>query len=132
MGTGYRKSAGAVFNLHYHFVWCPKYRRPVLTGAIAERLGVLLSEKAATLALGIEALEILPDHVHLFVSAPPTEAPQHLANQFKGYTSHVLREEFPALKSRLPSLWSRSYYASSAGHLSNEAIQRYIEAQKRS
>ena len=74
----------------------------------------------------------MPDHLHLFVDCPPTLAPQQLANQFKGYTSRVLRDEFPHLRSRLPSLWSRSYYVGSAGHVSTETIQNYIEQQKRS
>jgi putative transposase len=130
--TRYRKHAGGVSTLHYHFVWCPKYRRKVLTGAIAARLSELLRQKANELGVEIEGLEVLPDHVHLFVAAAPTDAPQYLANQFKGYTSRVLREEFPALKSRLPSLWSRSYYVGSAGLVSAETIQKYIEQQKRS
>ena len=130
--TRYTKHAGSLYTLHYHFVWCPKYRRKVLHEAIADRLKALLYEKAAALGVTIEGLEVMPDHVHLFVSAPPTQAPQHLANQFKGYTSRILRDEFPALKRRLPSLWSRSYYVGSAGHVSTEAIQCYIEQQKRS
>lgn len=130
--TRYIRHAGGVYTLHYHFVWCPKYRRKVLHGPIADRLKVLLYEKAAALGVTIEGLEVMPDQVHLLVSAAPTEAPQHLANQFKGYTSHVLRDEFPGLKSRLPSLWSRSYYVGSAGHVSAESIQKYIEQQKRS
>jgi putative transposase len=130
--TRYRKHAGDVSTLHYHFVWCPKYRRKVLTGAIAARLEELLRQKANQLGVEIESLEVLPDHVHLFVAAAPTDAPQYLANQFKGYTSRVLREEFPSLKSRLPSLWSRSYYVGSAGHVSASTIQNYIEQQKRS
>jgi putative transposase len=128
----YKRHAGGVSTLHYHFVWCPKYRRAVLVGSVADRLTTLLYEKAQALATQIEALEIMPDHVHLFVCAPPTEAPQHLVNQFKGYTSRVLRTEFPRLKSRLPSLWSRSYYVGSAGHVSADTIQKYIEQQKRS
>jgi putative transposase len=130
--TRYKKHMGGVSTLQYHFVWCPKYRRKVLHGAIAERLKELLREKATELDITIEGLEVLPDYVHLFVAASPTDAPQYLANQFKGYTSRVLREEFPALKSRLPSLWSRSYYVGSAGHVSTETIQKYIEQQKRS
>ena len=130
--TRYKKHAGGVFMLHYHFVWCPKYRRKVLQGAIAERLKELLREKANALGVEIEGLEVLPDHVHLCVAAAPTDAPQYLANQFKGYTSRVLRDEFPALKSRLPSLWSRSYYVGSAGQVSADTIQKYIEQQKRS
>jgi putative transposase len=130
--TRYKKHAGGVYTLHYHFVWCPKYQRRVLHGAIAERLKELLHEKAQALGVTVEGLEVLPDHVHLFIAAPPTDAPQYLANQFKGYTSRVLRDEFPSLKSRLPSLWSRSYYVGSAGHVSADTIQKYIEQQKRS
>lgn len=130
--TRYKKHAGGIYTLHYHFVWCPKYRRKVLHGAIAERLKELLREKADELGVTVEGLEVLPDHVHLFVAASPTDAPQYLANQFKGYTSRVLCDEFPGLKSRLPSLWSRSYYVGSAGHVSADTIQKYIEQQKRS
>lgn len=130
--TRYKKHVGGVYSLHYHFVWCPKYRRKVLQGAIAERLKELLHQKADQLDVTVEGLEILPNHVHLFVAASPTDAPQYLANQFKGYTSRLLREEFPDLKSRLPSLWSRSYYVGSAGHVSADTIQKYIQQQKRS
>jgi len=130
--TRYTKHAGGVSTLHYHFVWCPKYRRKLLTGAIAARLEELLRHKANELGVQIQGLEVLPDYVHLFVTAAPTDAPQYLANQFKGYSSRVLREEFPAVKSRLPSLWSRSYYVGSAGHVSADTIQNYIEQQKRS
>ena len=128
----YRHIRGSVSTINCHFVWCPKYRRKVLTGAVAERLKELLYEKAAELYCTIKALDVLPDPLHLFVDCPPIYAPQQLANQFKGYTSRVLRDEFPHLRSRLPSLWSRSYYVGSAGHVSTETIQHYIEQQKRS
>ena len=90
----------------------------------------MLQAEARGLAVTIEALEIMPDHVHLFVAADPTDAPQRLANQFKGYTSRLLRQKYPELRSRLPNLWSRSYYVGSAGHVSEETVKRYIEAQK--
>jgi putative transposase len=128
--TRYRKNAGSVFNLHLHLVWCPKYRKPVLVDAVETRLKELLYEKAEALNAQVEGLEIRPDHVHLFVAVAPTDAPQHYANQFKDYTSRVLRQEFPHLKSTLPCLWSRSYYVGSAGHVSVEVIQKYIEEQK--
>lgn len=124
--------AGSVGTLHYHLVRCPKYRRPVLHDAVAVRLAELLREKAGTLAVDVEGLEMMPDQAHLFVSAPPILAPQLLANQFKGYTSRNLRGEFPPLKGRLPSLRGRSYYVGSAGHVSAETIQRYITDQRRS
>lgn len=111
-------------------VWCPKYRRPVLEGAIERRLRVLLKSKAKELEMTIHALEIMPDHVHLFIESDTRWSVSEITNRLKGFTSHELREEFPSLKSRLPSLWSRSYYAATVGNVSAETIQRYIESQK--
>ena len=126
----YQKHAGCVFTLKYHMVWCPKYRLPVLTGAVARDLHTLLQKKAEELQVSIEALEIMPDHVGLVVASDPTEAPQRLANQFKGYTSRMLREKYPHLRSRMPSLWSCSYYIGSVGQVSETAVQRFIAEQK--
>jgi len=128
--TAYRKNAGAVFSLKYHVVWCPKYRRAVLTGLVSERLKVLLREKAADEGLVVHVLEVLPDHVHLFVESDPTWAPAAIVGRLKGYTSHILRDEFPHLRSRLPTLWSRSYYAGTVGQVSEAMVRRYIESQK--
>jgi putative transposase len=102
----------------------------VLVGGIEIRLRELLYEKADNMGVQIEALEIMPDHVHLFISADPTEAPQRLANQFKGYTSRILRQEFASLESRLPTLWSRSYYVGSVGYVSEDSVKKYIANQK--
>ena len=126
----YRTSAGCVFTLKYHLVGCRKYRVKVLTGEVAERLKDLLYEKAEENNILIEALEIMPEHVDLFVSVDPTEAPQRIANQFKGYTSRILRKEFAHLRSRMTTLWSRSYYIGSVGHVSEETVKKYIEAQE--
>ena len=126
----YRLNAGAVYSLKYHLVWCPKYRRPVLTENVATRLKDLLHGKANEMGAIVHSLEVMPDHVHLFVESDPTQAPAHIAAQFKGYTSKILRSEFPSLRSRLPTLWSRSYYIASVGSVTALAIQRYIEAQK--
>jgi putative transposase len=126
----YHKTAGSVSTITYHLVWCVKYRKNFLTGKVEKRLKQLLQEKANELECEIVAVEVMPDHVHLFVTALPIHAPQHLANQFKGYTSRVLRQEFDFLRTRIPSLWSRSYYVGSAGHVSADTIQKYIEAQK--
>src|SRR5687768_2743944 len=78
----YAHNAGAAFSLKYHLVWCPKYRRPVLVGDVAARLQVLLTEKAAEMGATLHAMEVLPDHVHLFVESDPTRAPAHIAAQF--------------------------------------------------
>ena len=128
--TEYAQNAGAVYSLKYHLVWCPKYRRPVLTGEIATRLKTVLGEKATQLRAKIHALEVMPEHVHLFLETDPTRAPAHIAFQFKGYTSNILRREFPELRSRLPTLWSRSYFIGSVGSVTATAIQHYIESQR--
>jgi putative transposase len=130
MDARYKKNAGAVFSLKYHVVWCPKYRRPVLEGAVGKRLGVLLRKKASELEMEIHALEIMPDHVHLFVESDPRWCVAEIVNRLKGFTSHELREEFQWLKSRLPTLWSRSYYAGTVGHVSEKTVKAYIENQR--
>ena len=128
--TRYKKNAGAVFTLKYHLVWCPKYRKSILGGDVAKRLKELLYQKAAELNAEIHALEIMPDHVHMFVESDPTLAPAHIAAQFKGFTAKVLRDGFPWVKGRLASLWSRSYYIGSVGHVSEATVKKYIANQK--
>jgi putative transposase len=128
--TRWKTSKTAVYNLGYHVIFCPKYRRPVLVGEIETRLQALLFEKARDLKIDIEELEIMPEHVHLFIKASPSLAPHFIIGQLKGYSSHILRKEFPELKSRLPSLWTRSYYVESVGHISEETVKQYIEDQK--
>jgi putative transposase len=126
----WKKSYTSVYNIAYHLIWCPKYRRKVLVGDIALRLRYLLVEKAEDLECDIQQLEIMPDHVHVFIKATPVLAPQQIVAQLKGFSAHKLRKEFPSLKSRLPSLWTRSYYCESIGHISEDVIRHYIEDQK--
>ncbi|TDC37231.1 IS200/IS605 family transposase [Micromonospora sp. 15K316] len=127
--TEYQTNRGVAYSLGYHVVWCPKYRRPVLVGPVAERLRELIEQKSAEHGWSTVALEVMPDHVHLFVRAGPAASPSYIANQFKGFTSRVLREEFPHLRRRLPTLWSRSYFVWSVGDVSAAAIQKYLETQ---
>lgn len=126
----YAKNNGAVFTLKFHLVWCPKFRRPVLVGPIATRLERLLHQIAKELDATVHALEVMPDHVHLFLESDPTRSVAELVNRFKGRTSHDLRAEFSSLRSRLPTLWSRSYYAGSCGAVTDVSVRRYIEGQK--
>jgi len=126
----YAKNAGAVFSLKYHIVWCPKYRRSVLVDPVDTRLKELIQETADQYGMIIHALEVMPDHVHLFVESDPTLCIAEIVNRFKGVSSRVLRYEFPHLRSRLPTLWSRSYYAGSVGHVSEETVKTYMENQK--
>jgi putative transposase len=120
----------AVYNLTYHFVWTPKYRRAVLEGAVADRCEELLRELVPALGGSLIELVVRPDHIHLFGHFPPALAPHQIAHRLKGATSHTLRKEFPALRSRLPSLWTHSYYVGSTGTVSSETVRKYIEAQR--
>ena len=126
----YAKNSGAVFSLKYHLVWCPKYRRPVLDGAIEKRLREVLEDVRAEHGWTIHALEVMPDHVHLFIESDPIYSVAEIVNRLKGASSRILRSEFPALRSRLPTLWSRSYYAGTVGAVSDAVVRRYIESQK--
>jgi len=126
----YRTNAGAVFSLKYHLVWCPKYRRKVLVAPVNVRLKELIAEIAAEHEMTVHALEVMPDHVHLFVEADPTLCVAEIVNRIKGRSSRILRQEFASLRTRLPTLWSRSYYAGSVGAVSEGVVRRYIEAQK--
>jgi len=124
------KSNTSIHNVAYHLIWCPKYRRKVLDGKVEKRLRQLLKQKAKENGWVIDTMEIMPDHVHIFVKANPVASPHWIVQQFKGYTSNILRKEFPELKSKLPTLWTRSYYCESVGHISEDTIKKYIEDQK--
>jgi putative transposase len=130
MTARYAKNAGAVFSLQLHLVWCPKYRRPVLVHAVASRLETLLHDKVRELELTVHVLEIMSDHVHLFLEFDPRVSAAEIVNRLKGPTSRLLRQEFPFLQSRLPTLWSRSYYVGTSGHVSEATIRKDIESQK--
>ncbi|MBG0766165.1 MAG: IS200/IS605 family transposase [Spirochaetaceae bacterium] len=112
----------AVYSLSYHIVFCPKYRRPVLAG-IEDEVKTLLLEKA-------RELETMPDHLHLSVSSTPAYAPQFVVNQLKGFTSRTLRQRRRWLRSRLPTLWTRSYYIGSVGAVSSDTVSNFIANQK--
>ncbi len=120
-----------VYNIGYHIIWCPKYRRKVLVGDVEARLKELLLKKAEEIGVSIEELQVMPDHVHLFVKAPPVASPHWIVQQLKGYSSHELRAQFKSLRTRLPTLWTRSYYVESCGHISEDTIRKYIEEQKK-
>ena len=122
-------SNSAVFNIGYHLIWCPKYRRKVLVGNVEARLKELLYTKAQEIWTQISQMEVMPDHLHLFVKSTPVNSPHYIVQQLKGFTSRTLRQEFKSLL-RLPSLWTRSYYCESVGHISEATVRKYIEEQK--
>jgi putative transposase len=112
-----------------HYVFCPKYRRSVLTGDVARRLEQVFKEVAEQNSWRIEGLNIRPDHVHLFVRSDPKTPLHKVVRAFKGRSSRILRSEFKHLRSRLPSLWTHAYFVSTAGNVSQQTIKKYIEAQ---
>jgi putative transposase len=112
----------------FHLVWIPKRRKPVLIGGIAKDCRTLILQKCKDKGWEVLELAIKPDHVHLFVRGWPTTAAHEIVKECKGITSHELRDKYPILR-RLPSLWTRSYFAATAGNVSAETIQRYIENQ---
>lgn len=129
MTQQYRHKNTSVSLINYHFVWTPRRRRKVLVGAIETRLKELIDETAKKLDCEVLAIEVMPDHVHLFLSCHPSLAPDQIMFRMKGYSSRVLRQEFPHLL-KMPSLWTRSYFVSTAGNVSSETIKNYIAKQK--
>jgi putative transposase len=114
----------------YHIIWCPKRRRRILRAEIAQRLEHLVNEVADEHTWQVLNLSIQPDHVHLFIRSNPYSLPTDIARLIKGRSSHILREEFPNLQ-HMPSLWTRSTFYSTAGNVSSEIIQKYIERQSK-
>jgi putative transposase len=129
MGQEYRNTTTTVSLINYHFVFCPRYRRKALVKDVDSRFREILKEICDEHDLLIVALEVMPDHVHLFVNAPPSISPSGIMAKVKGVTSRKLRQEFEHLR-HLPSLWTRSFFCSTAGNVSSETIQRYIAEQK--
>ena len=127
-----RKSS-AVYNVNYHFIWCPKYRKPILKEAgIKEFLEDQIHTIAATKECEVLALEVMPDHIHIFISTTPFESPTGIVKVLKGVTALRLFKKFPGLRNKYwkGKLWSPSYYVGTAGHVSAETIQKYIEEQR--
>jgi putative transposase len=126
----YQHERHTVHHVVYHLIWCPKRRRKVLVGPIKARLEQLMREVANERGWTILELAIQPDHVQVFLRGDPYTAPSDIARLMKGRSSRVLREEFPELL-KLPSLWTHSFFVSTAGNVSHEIIQRYIERQSK-
>ncbi len=126
----YHHTRTLVYSCQYHVVFCPKYRRKVLTPPIDTRLKELLLEKQEEYGYRVPDMEVMPDHVHLLLDVNPQIGIDKIVRQIKGYTAHTIRKEFPRMKSRLPSLWTRSRFISTVGTVSLEVVKRYIEDQK--
>jgi len=126
------KSSSAVYNINYHIVWCPKYRHNLLVREIKDFLVECIETIATTKGWKVLELRVQPDHIHLFISAPPLDSPIAIVKILKGTTALRLFKKFPLLcqKFRKGNFWSPSYYIGTAGHVSAKTIQRYIENQR--
>lgn len=125
-----KSNNGVVYSCKYHVVWCPKYRRKVLVDGVDERLKEIAQAVAEEMRFEITEMEVMPDHVHMLVEVDPQLGIHKAVKRIKGRSSHDLREEFPWLKRRLPSLWTNSYFVSTVGGAPLAAARRYIEDQK--
>lgn len=126
----YKSNNNVVYSCKYHVVWCPKYRRKVLVDGVDARLKELIDEICHELRIDVIEMEIMPDHVHLLIEVEPQFGIHKAVKQIKGRTSRILRQEFICLRSRLPSLWTNSYFASTVGGAPLSVIKQYIENQK--
>lgn len=126
----YHRSETTVFSCQYHVIFCPKYRRKVLVNGIDERIKALSKEFCESKKAELLEIEVMPDHVHLLLDIAPTLVVRNFVKGLKGFLAHELRQEFPSLKTRLPSLWTRSCFISSVGAVSLEDVKKYIENQK--
>ncbi len=126
----YQTTRSATYACEYHIIWCTKYTRSVLSADIQERFKELVTESEEKYGFKVRALETMTDHIHMLISIPPTQAVGVMIGKLKGMTAKMLREEFPHLKSRLPNLWTRSYFVASTGGVTLEALKQYVETQK--
>ncbi len=130
VGVTLRTNANFAFQCAYHVVWCPKYRRRVIGGRMEQRLKEIIVEVIEEKGAWLIELETMPDHVHLLVEVDPQFGVHKLVKAIKARSSRVLREEFPWLRSRLPSLWTNSYFVATVGGAPLSVIKRYVETQK--
>ena len=126
----YKSDGKIVFSCQYHVIFSPKYRRKVLVDGIDLRLKELIYEKQNEWKYEVMELEVMPDHVHILIDLNPKIGVFDTINKIKGYSSNILRTEFPILKSKLPCMWTRSKFISTVGSVSLDVVKQYIESQK--
>ena len=130
MANHFKSNNNILYVCQYHIVWCPKYRRKVLVNGVDTRLKEIIQEVAQEKKCEIIELEVMPDHVHLLISIDPQFGVQQVVKIMKGRSSRYLRQEFPWLKSRLPTLWTNSYFVATVGGAPLDVVKKYIENQK--
>ena len=126
----YKHNKNVTYSSKYHVVWCCKYRRKVLTPEVQIRLKSVVNEVCQERLATVMSLEIMPDHIHMLVEVDPQYGIHKLVKQIKGRSSRFLRQEFKHLTTRLPSLWTHSYFVSTVGGAPLSVIKQYVEEQK--
>lgn len=126
----YKSTENMVYSCQYHIIFTTKYRRGVLSDIIQNRLKQLVTDKQKEYQYEIIEMETMPDHVHLLLDINPHRGIYKIIGEIKGYTSNTLRKEFPELKRKLPTLWTRSKFISTVGSVSLEVVKKYLEDQK--
>ena len=130
MGSDFKTNGNVVYSCKYHVVWCPKYRCKVLVNSVDMRLKEIIHQTAQEFRAIVIELEVMPDHVHLLCEVDPQFGIHRLVRNLKGRSSRLLRQEFPWLRSRLPTLWTNSYFVATVGGAPLVVIKQYIENQK--
>ena len=130
MTTSYKTNNNIVYSCKYHIIWCPKYRRKVLVGAVETRLKELVYEISLELKVEVIEVETDKDHIHILVEVDPQFGVSNYVKKLKGRTSRILRHEFPHLRQRLPTLWTNSYFVSTVGGAPLSIVKQYIENQQ--
>ena len=132
MRRTYHSNNNIVYSCKYHVVWCPKYRRKVLVNGVDTRLKELIKETCHEIHVDLLEMEIMPDHVHLLLEVDPQYGIHKTVKAIKGKTSRVLRQEYRHLTTKIPTLWTNSYFVSTVGGAPLEIVKQYIESQKTS
>lgn len=128
----YKSNNNIVYSCKYHVVWCPKYRRKLLVEAVEDRLKELVEQVCSEISVDILEMEIMPDHVHLLLEVDPQFGIHKVIKRIKGHSSKTLRSEFKELTTKVPTLWTNSYFVSTVGGAPLDAVKQYIESQKTS
>ena len=126
----YKSNRNVVYSCKYHVVWCPKYRRDVLKDGVDSRLKEIIHSVCNEHNAEVLEVEVMPDHVHLLVEVDPQFGIAKLIQAIKGRSSRLLRQEFRQCRTRVPSLWTNSWFVSTVGGAPLEVIKQYIEQQK--
>ncbi|MBS7353228.1 MAG: IS200/IS605 family transposase [Erysipelotrichaceae bacterium] len=130
MNSDYRTTATTVYCCRYHVIFCPKYRRKVLINGIDERFKEIVLSMQEEQNFKVMEMEVMPDHVHLLLDVDPTIGINVIVSRIKGKTAHILTREFPEIRRRIPTLWTRSKFIATVGSVSLETVKEYIKSQK--